>query len=134
MSPAGSISNLTSEDYYSLIENSLEINFSNVLTANFIEYKNTTYKENYYLIVENDNTYFYKIKLFLNVNGETFVMCYPVIIKGFDEHFQAYEVGSKCNILKIKTLKSFYSLPHNLHTINNGKTYLKKRLLGFHSN
>lgn len=117
---------LTKEEYFPIILNFENINYQSVNVSTIIHYKGIEYKQNYFLASLNEiNCCIYKIKLFIYENEIIYVLCYPIEIIKFDEHFQSYETGVTQNCLKLINISYFTTLPMNLHQINNGKTYAR---------
>lgn len=95
-------------------------------------FRGTKYKTNFYLTaVEHGKTKLYKIIFLveLKLGKGLHIVANEIELKGFDYHFQSYEVGQCLNNLQLKPVDYFTSPPLHLYTSNNGKVYLRNKYL-----
>lgn len=107
----------------------LNINIDNVVFYGKINFSGKVYKENTYVSILKDSLKLYKSLYFAKTFSNLFVLCYEVELLYFDDHFQAYEVGDLQDHILLKELNDFTSPPLYLIPINNGKVYLRNKVL-----
>jgi hypothetical protein len=130
------------ESYYSDLCSFLNIHFNSNPSSSHSErsvqiclkvfFKNTLYKNEYYITVETNGIFeFYKIFSIMIVDKNCFLVTKKVIIEGFKEHFRGFIIGKQeilceTKIINIETLKY---LPINKHKISSGKFAFKLRII-----
>jgi len=117
---------LTQETYFKNIKTEYNINFISCKIADDIVLKGTRYNCNYHLAANvNNKLEMYRIKYFIIQGSLVYIVCNEINVKRFDDHFQAYEVGSGKDSISIKTFHDIFSLPFHIYPLNNNEVFFK---------